>query len=443
MNRLTYALSGLLLLFPLWACGQGVAPTQAVDLQAQTPSNSSTANITLQTQISNNTSAANSFISQTNGNLGAANVSKVDIHSLLYPGATTPIYAHLVLWFGGSNHMDVGYSSTNPQQVARQINDMISRGITGVIIDWYGQGDMSDQATPLVFAEAEKHPGFTVAIMVDKGAIQWHSCSGCNAQQALTADMQYIEQQYVPSPAYMTRNGAPVITNFNIDLSYNIDWNALRSALPIPPEFLFQDSGGFSHLLSQGSYSWVMPSTSDYGMSYLSGFYGTGTGFPGEETVGATYKGFNDTLASWGSDRIMGQQCGQTWLQTFSEINSLYSASNPLDALQLVTWNDYEEGTEIESGIDNCVSVSASAKNNSLSWTITGQQNTIDHYVIYSSTDGRNLTQLGTTLTGANAVNLCSFSLASGRYALYVQAVGKPSLKNQISNAVGYTPQCH
>ena len=22
--------------------------------------------------------------------------------------------------------------------------------------------------------------------------------------------------------------------------------------------------------------------------------------------------------------------------------------------MQLVTWNDYEEGTEIESGIDNC-----------------------------------------------------------------------------------------
>jgi hypothetical protein len=186
-----------------------------------------------------------------------------------------------------------------------------------------------------------------------------------------------------------------------------------------------------------------MPSTNDYGMSYLSGFYATGAGFPGDETVGATYKGFNDSLASWGSGRVMDQQCGQTWLQTFSEINNLYSASNPLDALQLVTWNDYEEGTEIESGIDNCVSVSASAKSNTLSWTISGQPNTIDHYVIYSSTDKRTLTQLATMPATVNAVDLCSYSLASGKYALYVQAVGKPSLKNQISNAIPYTPQCH
>jgi hypothetical protein len=398
---------------------------------------------TLQAQTVNNTSAANGFASQSNGNLGASNVSKVDIHTLLYADATTPIYAHLELWFGGPNHMNVGYSSTDPAQITRQINDMISRGINGVIIDWYGQGDITDQATPLVMAEAEKHPGFTFAIMVDKGAIQWHSCSGCNAQQALTAQMQYIEQQYAPSPAYMTRNGSPVITNFDIDLFYAIDWDALQSSLAIPPAFLFQDSPGFSHLLSQGSYSWVMPTTTDYGMSYLSGFYGTGAEFPGEETVGATYKGFNDTLASWGSDRIMNQQCGQTWLQTFSAINSFYSSSNPLDAIQLVTWNDYEEGTEIETGIDNCVSVSAGTSYNSLRWTITGQQNTIDHYVIYTSTNRRTLMQLGTNPTGINDVDLCSYSLAPDNYYLYVQAVGKPSFKNHLSNPVRYTPRCH
>src|SRR5215471_21561027 len=98
-----------------------------------------------------------------------------------------------------------------------------------------------------------------------------------------------------------------------------------------------------------------MPTTSDYGINYLSNFYSTGMGIPNEQTVGATYKGFNDSLASWGSNRIMGQQCGQTWLQTFSKINALDDTGNQLEALQLVTWNDYEEATEIESGIDNCV----------------------------------------------------------------------------------------
>src|SRR4029077_11852247 len=93
---------------------------------------------TLAAQTANNTSAANSFLKQSNGNAGAGNVSKVDVHSLLYPGATTKIYAHMMVWFGGSNHMNVGYNSADAGQVHSQITDMISRGIDGVIIDWYG-----------------------------------------------------------------------------------------------------------------------------------------------------------------------------------------------------------------------------------------------------------------------------------------------------------------
>ena len=70
--------------------------------------------------------------------------------------------------------------------------------------------------------------------------------------------------------------------------------------------------------------------------------------------MGAAYKGFNDTLASWGSDRIMQQQCGQTWLETFTNANSIYSSQTQLPYFQLVTWNDYEEGTAIERGVPHC-----------------------------------------------------------------------------------------
>src|ERR1700730_12622267 len=252
----------------------------------------------LSAQTSNNSSAANSFSSQSNGNRGAANVSKVDIHSLLYSGATTKVYAHLLLWYGGSNHINIGYSSTDAAQVKRQIDDMVSRGIDGVIIDWYGPNNGIDQGTKLVMAEAENHPGFTFAIMVDQGAIEWDSCSGCTPQQALVNQLQYLEQTYFHSSAYMTAGGQPVVTNFDIDLNYTIDWAALNRALSTHPLFLFQNNNGFNHTLSGGSYSWVMPTTPDYGAAYLSSFYGAGMLLPTEQTVGATYKGFNDTLAS-------------------------------------------------------------------------------------------------------------------------------------------------
>ena len=109
---------------------------------------------TLAAQSANNSSAASNFKSQTNGNRGAGNISRVDVHNMLYPGATTKIYAHMMVWFGQSNHMNVGYSSTDTTQIKNQINDMISRGIDGVIIDWYGPNNSKDQATLSIMAEA-------------------------------------------------------------------------------------------------------------------------------------------------------------------------------------------------------------------------------------------------------------------------------------------------
>lgn len=422
----------------LAGCGTGR------NLSNSTSNSNSNSNITttLSAQTANNTSAADSFASQANGNLGSNNVSKMDVHSLLYPGATTKVLAQMLLWFGQSDHMNVGYNSADPAQVKRQIEDMISRGIDGVIVDWYGPNNQIDQATQLVKQEAEKHPGFSFAIMIDAGAIGSNLCNGCSPQQVLVNLLQYVETTYFPSSAYLNIGGQPIVTNFNVDNYYSVDWQQANGQLKTPPRFLFQDNAGFSHAMSDGSYSWVMPMAGDYGLEYLSSFYGAGLASSNKETMGATYKGFNDTLASWSSGRIMDQQCGQTWLQTFSQVNALYNGGQQLPYLQLVTWNDYEEGTEIESGIDSCFSLQASVSGNSLGWKLAGDESTVDHYSVYSSADGQNLTKLTDAATGTSSVDLCSLTIPAGDTQLYVQAVGKPSMANRMPGPVTYAAGC-
>ena len=436
--RRTKFVSILLLCAAGVGCGAGPG-AQSKLFPASTPSSNASSNSNIADLTANNTSAAESFVNQSNGNLGANNVSKVNVHSLLYAGATTKIFAHLMLWFGKSNHMNVGYSSTDPAQIQRQIADMISRGIDGVVIDWYGPNNSVDQATQAVMHEAEKHAGFTFAIMIDGGAMG-NACSGCSSQDALTQLLQYVEKTYFRSPAYFTIQGQPVVTNFNVDGS--VDWQKANGALKTPPRFLFQNQGGFTHAMSDGSYSWVMPTTPNYGLEYLSSFYQTGLSFPRTETVGATYKGFNDALAGWGSGRAIDQQCGKTWLQTFSQINSTYNSGRQLPYLQLVTWNDYEEGTELESGIDSCFSLEASVSGNTLEWSTSGDEDTVDHYAVYSSQDGQKVTALTQTQPGTHSVDLCSLSLPAGNTSLYVQAVAKPMLANRMPAPVSYTPAC-
>src|SRR5262250_1296725 len=99
--RRTQSVAISLLAFCLAGCG--ASPKSSSSSFSSTSSGTTVASLT-----GNNTSAANNFASQSNGNFGAGNVSKLDIHSLLYAGAQTKIFAQLLLWFGQSGHMNVG-----------------------------------------------------------------------------------------------------------------------------------------------------------------------------------------------------------------------------------------------------------------------------------------------------------------------------------------------
>jgi hypothetical protein len=360
----------------------------------------------------------------------------------MYSGYDGPIYAHFMAWFGGSNHMNVGYRSDDPTQVHNQISDMLSRGLNGMIIDWYGPNGTRENNTSIYVMQDSATRGgqFVFAIMEDVGALKGcASTAGCDVTQQLLSDLAYIYNEFEPSPDYMRVNGRPVIAFFGVD-AYTIDWNLVRSSVQGNPLFIFRNNGGFTHPQSDGGFSWVglSSSPSNMGLGYLDSFYQTAKTYPAEYTFGSGYKGFNDTLASWGSNRILDQQCGQTWLATLAEAGKYYSASNQLDAVQLVTWNDYEEGTEIETGIDNCVGISAAMSGSKITWSITGQQSTIDHYTVYISTDAQNLMPLAKVPVGTNALDLSGYGLNAGTYILYVKAVGKATLANHMSAAVKY-----
>ena len=106
--------------------------------------------------------------------------------------------------------------------------------------------------------------------------------------------------------------------------------------------------------------------------------------------------------------------------------------------MQAVTWHDYEEGTEIQSGIDNCLTIGDSVSGNTLSWSVA-DESTLDHYTIYISTDGQNLMSLGDYYVGTHSLDLSQFQFAPGTYQVFVKAVGKPSIRNNMSAPAAYT----
>lgn len=148
--------------------------------------------------------------------------------------------------------------------------------------------------------------------------------------------------------------------------------------------------------------------------------------------------------------KIMDARCGKTWLDYLQAPHSAnMGTTHPaLNAIEIATWDDYDEGTEMETGVDNCASsFSASLSGTTLSWTISfsslGDESTIDHYAIFYSTDGTtgaNITELADV--SVNNTGSYSYSLPNtlpSTTVLYVKAVGKAMVTNHMTAGVTCT----
>jgi phage baseplate assembly protein gpV len=423
----------LILTIPLAGCGGGSGSGGGP------PVGSTPTTTTVQAETANNTSAADTFTAPGNGNAASGNVSKMPVQQLLYPGATTKVFAELQPWFGGTNHINVGYRSDDPAQVHRQVEDMISRGINGTIVDWFGpNANISSTATVLVQKEAEAHPGFQFAIMEDSGALSGAAlANNCDVTAQLISDLQFISAQFVSSPAYMEVSGKKPVFMFGVT-QFFIDWSKVLPTVPANMILLFRGNEGMQQSFAGGAFQWVDKNSTDpfdMQLSALNNFY-TKAQAAGRPAVGAAFKGFDDSQAMFGSNRQIHHQCGQTWLNTFQQTVKFFSTNHQLETLQIATWNDYEEGTEIESGIDGCTFLVPALSGTTLNWTVQGaSETTIDHFTVFASVDGHNLAKLADVPAGQHALDLAQFNLPSP-VSLFVKATGKSSIRNTLSAPV-------
>jgi hypothetical protein len=268
-------------------------------------------------------------------------------------------------------------------------------------------------------------------------------------------------------------------------------WDGVRTNFVnhgVNPYMIFESNP--NHEQADGNFSWVEPSggatatTADvqnnWGtQAYVDGQLSTAASMLSSNAIGgngqpktyfaSAWKGFDDRMASWSPSwangapvsanvsapnypRTTAQRCGNNWMDTFAEANKYFSPKFQLPFLMVGTWDDYEEGTEIETGIDNCVSaLDASLNDRVLSWrihfTAPGSERTIDHYTIFYSVDGSTGEEIRPlAAVGVDANRNGNYSLDLRRYSsllpkqavLYVKAVGKPSLANHTSAPVTY-----
>jgi len=267
-------------------------------------------------------------------------------------------------WFGQPGHIDVGYSSQDRVAMEKQIDQAKQLGIAGFVVNWYGAHHAFEDRAYTLMQEVAAERNFKVAIMYDED-----DRDPAAETDTIIADLQYAYEHYlgpqavVPRDAYLHYQDRPLILIF--PKGGRVDWNRVRQAVngwDNPPLLIFKDIHPDLANVFDGFYAWVnpgkpgwQPNGSNWGQQYLDNFYHTmAADYPSKIAVGAAWPGFNDSRASWSRNRRMDSRCGRTFGDTLRLFRRYYDQRHPLPFLLIETWNDYEEGTAIEKGVDTC-----------------------------------------------------------------------------------------
>ena len=287
------------------------------------------------------------------------------------------ILAELQVWHGlSSGHVDPPYDSRDPAVIARQIDQAIAEGISGFVINWYGPADgalndkerkFQDDATAALFVQAEVK-GFKLALIYDEGAIdpgegETHTE---RFQARMISDLDYA-RKYYSSKAYLNINDCPALFVFPYSsVEPYIKWSAVRQTFVSPVTLIDKDPDPLDtsdhDAQFDGFYAWVTATNGAWdiegkerGEAYMNWFYPTmrGTSYSDKVMVGGVWPGFDDTLAPWHKSeaiRYMARRGTETY-----ERSMALARQNEAPYIMIETWNDFEEGTDVEFGISIAV----------------------------------------------------------------------------------------
>ena len=295
--------------------------------------------------------------------LGSSGPASAQTTRLQYTaeGNSPELLATYEAWFGGPGHIAVGYSSDDSHTIEQQIEKAKQMGIQGFVVDWYGDREpWIDHNYALLQKIAEKKH-FQIAVLYDEAFLQ----NGDTDQ--VIADLNAFRDKYLGhhSPghkAYLTFENRPMIFIYP---DGQTDWDRVRAALndwkPAPllimenvPNKYLNDFDGFYPWVSPGPKGWS-PDGSNWGEQYLTSFYQDVTKrAAGKIIVGGAWAAFDDNKASWGQNRHIAARCGQTLRDTMDLWRKYVPPGQAIPFLMIETWNDYEEGSAIESGLPAC-----------------------------------------------------------------------------------------
>lgn len=240
------------------------------------------------------------------------------------------------------------YDSKDPDVIDYHLLLMKYIGVDAVLIDWYGAHTINDYRVNLVASNAlidkMDDVGLKFAAVYEEytaGVVEDQTSK--TAMQAAQTDVNYLETNYFANSQYLRIGDVPVLLTFGPRFfKQATQWTEIFSVLEQKPKFLpLWNHSSFVGDNDNGEFSWI---DFDPALTGLSSFYNK---LPYVEIlIGSAYPRFHDFYEEGGVGESYGyvdDADGQTLINTLDR-----AVIRNADYVQLVTWNDFGEGTVIE-----------------------------------------------------------------------------------------------
>jgi len=251
------------------------------------------------------------------------------------------------------------YDSMDPDIMEYQVLLMKLSGIDGIIVDWYGTGNLWDypgiNARTNAMFEAIDKAGLQFSIcyedQVFPNLIRQKVIEEHEKYEQGKRDLSYLEQMWFSHDAYVKLDNKPVLLNFGPQFfRKSSEWEEIFSTLSNPLVFFTEDNRIAPAAV--GAFSWPpMWKTPSDGIltqasleQYLNEFSSKSAKWA--KRVSSAFPAFHDIYRDAGVSNGYGfldPNSGSTFRLTLE-----HAFADKPHIIQLVTWNDYGEGTIIE-----------------------------------------------------------------------------------------------
>ena len=238
------------------------------------------------------------------------------------------------------------YDSGDPHVLEYHLLLMKLAGIDGVIVDWYGLQNFRDYGllhrnTERLVEQAKRlrmkfvicYEDQTIPALIEVGRLKNE-----NRVHHASEELEWLNKNWFGLESYVKLDGQPVLLSFGQTGLTDAEWTQCLTEMKTPIAYF---SLHHRRASAVGAFDWPIPSD---GIGAIKKFEEGSRGWP--KSIPVVFPRFKDVYAEAKVHASYGEiddRDGMTFEQT---LERAWNSSAPI--IQIATWNDWGEGTNIE-----------------------------------------------------------------------------------------------